>query len=108
TVLGTAAVVEARAVQAAPWRRGDHRLRLAAVRGDPRHDRREVATLREDGGPLDDLAAGRVRTRQPRDYGANRLVIHTLHHRPLRCAARARWSALLEVGGVDLSEARPL
>ena len=50
----------------------------------------------------------RVRTRQSRDYGANRLVIHTLHHRPLRRAARARWSALLEVGGVDLGEARPL
>jgi hypothetical protein len=47
--------------------------------GDPGHHGREISSLGEDRGALDHLAAGSVRTRQPRDQSANRLVVHVFY-----------------------------
>jgi hypothetical protein len=79
----SAAVPDPRAVQAAPGNRRNRRLGFPAVGDDPGHDRREVSSLGEDRGALDDLAAGGVRTRQPRDQSANRVVVHFSHPSPL-------------------------
>jgi hypothetical protein len=68
-----------RAMQAAAATRGNHRLRLPGMGDDPRHDRPEVSALGEDRGTLDHLAARGVRTRQPLDQRANRIVVHNIH-----------------------------
>jgi hypothetical protein len=46
------------------------------VRDDPRHDRLEVSPFGEDRSPLDDCAAGGMRSAQSRHQGANRVVVH--------------------------------
>ena len=70
------AVVEPRAMQAAPGDPRSEVLGFASMGGDPRQDGRGVGALREDCGTLDDLAAGGVRSRQARDQGADRVVVH--------------------------------
>ena len=63
-------------MQAAPGDPRSEVLGFASMGGDPRQDGRGVGALREDCGTLDDLAAGGVRSRQARDQGANRVVVH--------------------------------
>ena len=95
----SAAVPDPQSVQAAPGNRGNRRLGFPAVGDDPGHDRREVSSLGEDRGALDHLAAGGVRTRQPRDQSANRVVVHFSHHSLSR--GRASDSSPSGIGEVD-------
>jgi hypothetical protein len=62
-------------VQSATARHTGPHLGLAGVGGDPRDDRAGIRALGEDGGALDDSAAGRMGPREPRDDRANGLVV---------------------------------
>ena len=93
---------EPRAVQAARRSGSNGRLGFPSVADDPRDDCREIDALSEDRGTLDDVAPGRVRPRQPRHQGENRIVLHCSHRTPAakslradRCGGRCRRSANL-------------
>jgi len=67
--------VEPGPVQAVSRSRRNGRLGFSGVSDDPCHDCREVSALGEDRSALDDLAAGSMRTRQPRDQSPNCVVV---------------------------------
>lgn len=66
-------------MQAASGGRGKRRLGHPRVGGDPRHDLGEVGALGEDRRTLDDITTGGVRTRQPLQQNANRIIVLCTH-----------------------------
>jgi hypothetical protein len=106
--LGPAAGVKKRAVQAATVRRRDSHLGCPAVVDDPGHDRSRVGALRDDRRPLDDAAAGTMRSRKPSDERSDRLVVHVAsvawiaRSTPRRCRPGERLSWLQETLGDHL------
>jgi hypothetical protein len=81
---GPAAGVEARSVQAVLGRCLHRGLGFAAVGEDPGHDCLGVSACGHDRGPLDDGAAGGMRSGQAYEQRPNRVVVHAQHGSPYR------------------------
>jgi hypothetical protein len=73
---GPAAGVKQRSVQTASVRCRHRGFGFPTVVDDPRHDRLRVGPRSDDRGPLDDTAAGGMRSGKPSDQRSDRVVVH--------------------------------